>query len=145
VPAGDRRYATQFFSVLHDSVQSRREDGGTRPAKLSAQRRSEWPSLNFPTLVVVRLWIGPGASTVQDLVLPRMRGTASAAYLLIVTFIGLALGPYAVGRLSIALGGLRPALLYALGADALAVVLLASAARHLAHDEAARLRRLQSG
>jgi MFS family permease len=97
-------------------------------------------ALNFPTLVVVSLWIGPGASTVQDLVLPRMRGTASAAYLLVVTFIGLALGPYVIGRLSVALGGLRPALLCALVADALAVVLLARAARHLARDEAARAR-----
>ena len=60
------------------------------------------------------LWIGPGASTVQDLVLPRMRGSASAAYLLVVTFIGLALGPYTVGRLSVALGDLRTALLCAL-------------------------------
>lgn len=96
--------------------------------------------LNFPTLVAVSLWIGPGASTVQDLVLPRMRGTASAAYLLVVTFIGLALGPYVIGRLSVALGGLRPALLCALGADGAAIVLLALAARHLPRDEAARAR-----
>jgi len=100
--------------------------------------------LNFPTLVVVSLWIGPGASTVQDLVLPRMRGTASAAYLLVVTFIGLALGPYVIGRVSVALDGLRPALLCALGADALAIVLLSLAARHLARDEAARVRLLAS-
>ena len=60
------------------------------------------------------MWIGPGASTVQDLVLPRMRATASAAYLLVVTFIGLALGPYTIGRLSVALGDLRTAILLAL-------------------------------
>jgi MFS family permease len=96
--------------------------------------------INVPTLVAVGLWIGPGASTVQDLVLPRMRGTASAAYLLVVTFIGLALGPYVVGRLSVALGNLRLALLCALGADAVAVVLLALAAGHLPDDEAARAR-----
>jgi MFS family permease len=97
-------------------------------------------ALNFPTLVVTSLWIGPGASTVQDLVLPRMRGTASAAYLLVVTFIGLALGPYAIGRLSVALADLRLALLCALVADVLAVVLLAFATVHLARDEAARAR-----
>jgi hypothetical protein len=96
--------------------------------------------LNFPTLVAVSLWIGPAASTVQDLVLPRMRGTASAALLLVITFIGLALGPYAIGRLSVALTDLRLALLCALVADVLAVVLLAFATVHLPRDEAARAR-----
>ena len=47
----------------------------------------------------VSLWIGPGASTVQDLIAPRLRATASAAYLLVVTF-GLALGLYTIGRLA---------------------------------------------
>ena len=46
------------------------------------------------------MWIGAGASTVQDLVLPRMRAVASAFYLLVLTFVGLALGPYTVGQLS---------------------------------------------
>jgi hypothetical protein len=96
--------------------------------------------LNFPTLVAVSLWIGPAASTVQDLVLPRMRGTASAAFLLVITFIGLALGPYAIGRLSVALGDLRLALLGALAADVLAVVLLGVATVYLPRDEAARAR-----
>ena len=87
------------------------------------------------------MWIGPGASTVQDLVLPRMRATASAAYLLVVTFIGLALGPYVVGRLSVALGSLRTALLLGLTADLGAAALLLLAARHVARDEASRLAR----
>ena len=65
----------------------------------------------FPMSVCAALWSGPAVSTIQDLVLPRMRAIASAAYLLMVTFVGLALGPYAIGRLSVALGGLRPAML----------------------------------
>jgi hypothetical protein len=72
--------------------------------------------LAFPVILTSSMWIGPGASTVQDLVLPRMRGSVSAAYLLVVTFIGLALGPYTVGRLSVAFGDLRSALLCALTA-----------------------------
>ena len=56
--------------------------------------------LNFPLSVFASMWIGVGASTVQDLVLPRMRAVASAFYLLIVTFIGFALGPYTIGALS---------------------------------------------
>jgi MFS family permease len=84
----------------------------------------------------VSLWIGPGASTVQDLIAPRLRATASAAYLLVVTFIGLALGPYTIGRLSVALGDLRTAMLLSLLVNPVAVVLLLLAARHLPADEA---------
>jgi hypothetical protein len=91
-----------------------------------------------PMFVTTSLWLGPGASTVQDLVLPRMRAVASAAYLLVVTFIGLALGPYTVGRLSVALGGLRPALYWALLANALALACAFYGARRLAVDEETR-------
>jgi hypothetical protein len=100
--------------------------------------------LAFPVTLASSLWIGAGASTVQDLVLPRMRGSASAAYLLMVTFIGLALGPYAVGRLSVALGDLRMAMLWALVAGAAGAVLLLLGARHIAHDEATRVARARA-
>jgi hypothetical protein len=55
---------------------------------------------NFAFTVVSPLWVGPAATTVNELVLPRMRAIASAFYLLVVTFVGLALGPYTVGKLS---------------------------------------------
>ena len=97
--------------------------------------------LNAPLGILSSMWIGPGASTLQDLVLPRMRAIASAAYLLVVTFIGLALGPYTVGRLSVAVGSLRTAMLVVLVANALAVLFLFLASRHLVHDEATRLER----
>ena len=73
--------------------------------------------------------------------MPRMRAIASAAYLLVVTFIGLALGPYTIGRLSVALGDLRSAMLLALLANGAAAALLLLAARHLPRDEASRLER----
>src|SRR5262245_45974137 len=101
-------------------------------------------ALAFPVLLTASMWIGPGASTVQDLVLPRMRGSASAAYLLVVTFIGLALGPYTVGRLSVAFGDLRSALLCALAAGVAGALLLLAAARHVAHDEATRVQRARA-
>jgi MFS family permease len=87
------------------------------------------------------LWLGAGTSTVQDLVLPRMRARAAAAFLLVVTLLGLALGPYCVGRLSVALGGLRPAMAAGLGAYVAALVFFGLAARRLAGDEESRLRR----
>lgn len=97
--------------------------------------------LAVPLYVVTSLWLGPGTSTIQDLVLPRMRATASAAFLLVNTFIGLALGPYTVGRLSMALGSLRNALFVALLANVAAFVFFLLASRHLAEDEATKVER----
>jgi MFS family permease len=44
--------------------------------------------------------LGAAAATTQDLVLPRMRGTATAAFFLGTTLIGLSFGPYMVGQIS---------------------------------------------
>ena len=110
-------------------------------AMFTTQDRALAYALNFPLAVLGSMWIGPGASTVQDLVLPRMRASASAAYLLVVTFIGLAMGPYTVGRISFALGNLRAAILCALCANAFALVCAALALRHVAGDTASRLER----
>ena len=91
--------------------------------------------INFPLSVFTSMWIGAGASTVQDLVLPRMRAVASAVYLLVITFIGLALGPYTIGQLSDVLGDLPMAMRIALAANGAAVLFLVLATRHLARDE----------
>jgi len=85
--------------------------------------------------VLTSSWIGVGASTVQDLVLPRMRALASAFYLMMITFIGLALGPYTIGRLSDWLGDLRLAMAVAVVANVLALACLISAARRIGDDE----------
>lgn len=97
--------------------------------------------LSLPLYVASALWLGPGASTVQDLVLPRMRALASAGFLLAVTLIGLALGPYAIGRLSLATGSLRVAMTAALAMNLVGAVLLFLASRGLATAEATRLER----
>lgn len=44
--------------------------------------------------------LGAAAATTQDLVLPRMRGTATAAFFLGTTLVGLSFGPYMVGQIS---------------------------------------------
>tara|TARA_B100000929_G_scaffold250587_1_gene210259 strand:+ start:78 stop:389 length:312 start_codon:yes stop_codon:yes gene_type:complete len=46
------------------------------------------------------MWVGLAATTFADLVLPRMRAVAGAFYLLVLSMIGLALGPYTVGKMS---------------------------------------------
>jgi MFS family permease len=99
--------------------------------------------LNVPVNIGASMWIGPGASTVQDLIPPRLRAIASAAYLLVVTFIGLALGPYTIGRLSVAFGDLRMAMVVSMSVNLAAVAFLILATRHLARDERAAHRRMR--
>jgi MFS family permease len=50
--------------------------------------------------------LGAAAATTQDLVLPRMRGTATATFFIGTTLLGLALGPYLAGRISTLSGSL---------------------------------------
>jgi hypothetical protein len=64
-----------------------------------------------------------------------MRASAAAAYLLCLTLGGLALGPYLIGRLSVAFGDLRRAILCALAANLLAVLFGFKAAQHIGRDE----------
>ena len=91
--------------------------------------------VNIALSAVGAMSAGAGAATIQDLVLPRMRGVASAFYLLVLTFLGVALGPYLVGQLSDTYGALSPAMQSVLLVNAVAVALIAFAARHLASDE----------
>lgn len=45
-------------------------------------------------------WVGAAVATLQDLVMPRMRATAGATYILGTTMVGLALGPYFAGKVA---------------------------------------------
>jgi MFS family permease len=94
--------------------------------------------------VASTLWVGSANAGITELVLPRMRAISTAMLLTMYTFLGLALGPYAVGRISDALaaGGLSEASALrsglALGLLALlpSLLLLLRALRHIAADEA---------
>jgi len=130
----DRRRRTRVAGRLHVGVACGLLAAPIAVVMLLTEHTSLALALSLPTTAASSLWIGPGASTVQDLVPPRMRGTASAAYLLVVTFIGLALGPYTVGRLSEAIGDLRLALVLSLAAGLIGVSLLALAARRVEAD-----------
>jgi MFS family permease len=50
--------------------------------------------------------LGAAGATMQDLVLPRMRGTATGTFFIGTTLLGLALGPYLAGRISTLSGSL---------------------------------------
>lgn len=89
--------------------------------------------------------LGAAAATTQDLVLPRMRGTATASFFLGTTLVGLSFGPYMVGQISDLagtmvdgklVGDLRTGILSLIGVAPIAVVLLIFAYRAVPKAEA---------
>ena len=109
-------------------------------------------ALYFVFMMTSPMWIGPVVATANELVLPRMRGISSAFYILTVTFIGLALGPYTIGQISDALvasgadsaDALRIGMMTALLSFVVAAVFLTIAGRHVGREEASRLERARA-
>lgn len=97
-------------------------------------------------------WYGVGPSIVNGLVLPRMRGAASAFFLIVITLLGMALGPYTMGYISDGLladgatpaESLRGGILWGLCVLGVAAVALIAAALHLPRDDASRLTRARA-
>lgn len=95
------------------------------------------------------MWVGIAPATASDLVMPRMRGIATAFYILMVSMLGLALGPYSVGKLSdiyFANGfseaeALRTALASGLSVLVISAVALIGACYYLPKEEKTRLER----
>ena len=100
--------------------------------------------LYFPLTILSSCSLGAVGATAQDLVLPRMRGAATAMVLLSITMIGLALGPYSVGRLSVWTGNLGTAMLYMLAVLPFAIVAFAILYRKLPVAEASVLSRARA-
>jgi MFS family permease len=98
------------------------------------------------------MWVGIGPATMSDLVMPRMRALAGAFYLLIVSMIGLALGPYTVGLVSDKLHAkgmdngesLQIALAYSLLILIITIICLYIASKFLHKEESSRLERAKS-
>ena len=80
--------------------------------------------LNFVLSLFASSALGAAAATTQDLVLPRMRGTATATFFLSTTLVGLALGPYMAGQVSTLTGSLSTGILSMLVAAPIGTVLL---------------------
>ena len=108
--------------------------------------------MNFVYHIPAAMWVGIPSATATDIVMPRMRAIATAYFLLMNTFIGLALGPYVIGRISDAVlatgqndaDALRSAIAYALVIFVLSSVFLLLAMRHLPKDEGNRLERAKA-
>lgn len=87
------------------------------------------------------LWVGAAVASLQDLVLPRMRGTAGATYILGTSLVGLALGPYWAGKVAAMTGDLAIGIfsLFIIAPFTLAALWIAS--RHVGELEATREQR----
>ena len=82
--------------------------------------------------------LGAAAATMQDLVLPRMRGAATGAFLIGTTLLGLALGPYLAGRISTLSGSLTTGVLSLLFTAPIAIGAGIAALRLVPRAEASR-------
>ena len=88
--------------------------------------------------------LGAAAASIQDLVLPRMRGTATAVFFVGSTMLGLALGPYVTGKISSVTGNLSLGVFALLLSVPLAFALLLRAYKHFPEVEARRIERAQA-
>jgi MFS family permease len=88
--------------------------------------------------------LGAAAATTQDLVLPRMRGTATATFFIGTTLIGLALGPYMAGHVSATTGSLSTGVLSTLTAVPIGLIALWAAYRTVPSAAANLLQRAKA-
>ncbi|KQU49690.1 MFS transporter [Sphingomonas sp. Leaf339] len=99
-------------------------------------------TLLYPMLFLAQVTascaLGSAAATTQDMVLPRMRGTATATLFIGTTLLGLALGPYIAGRVSTLSGSLSTGMLSLLASVPIALVAAIAAYRLVPTAEATR-------
>lgn len=107
-------------------------------------------TMNFLAGMLGATALGAAAATTQDLVLPRMRGTATAAFFLGTTLVGLSFGPYMVGQISDLagtmvdgklVGNLRVGILALIAVAPIALALLIFAYRFVPKAEASIVER----
>jgi MFS family permease len=90
------------------------------------------------------MWVGAAVATLQDLVLPRMRATAGATYVLGTTMIGLALGPYLAGAISKATHSLSAGIFWLYVVPPFTLLALWLGGRKVAELEATRVERARA-
>jgi MFS family permease len=90
------------------------------------------------------MWVGAAVATLQDLVLPRMRATAGATYVLGTTMVGLALGPYFAGKMSVLTGSLSTGIFCLYVVPPFTLVGLWLGSRRLAELEATKVERARA-
>jgi MFS family permease len=86
-------------------------------------------------------WVGAAVATLQDLVLPRMRATAGATYILGTTMVGLALGPYYAGKMADVMQSLSAGIFFLYIIPPMTLVALWLASRRIAELEGNKVER----
>jgi MFS family permease len=99
---------------------------------------------NIIPAVFGSIYVGIAAATSQDLVMPRMRGAATATYFIGTTLIGLGLGPYFTGKVSAATESLATGNLALLVAAPLTLFCLWQLWRKLPAAEASKIERARA-
>lgn len=100
--------------------------------------------LHFVTGVLASAALGPAAATTQDLVMPRMRGTATATFFLANAMVGLGLGPSLAGIVSTMSGSLSAGMLSLLVVVPISLTLLVFGYRGVARAEETLLDRARA-
>ena len=110
----------------------------------TTQNATLFYAMNFLAGLFAATALGAAAATTQDLVLPRMRGTATASFFLATTLVGLAIGPYMVGQISEMSGSMRIGVLSLIGVAPISLALLIYAYRVLPEAEATMAQRARA-
>lgn len=100
--------------------------------------------LNIPVVIFANMWIAVGAATVQELVLPRMRGTATTTYFLFSILLGSGMGPYLIGKVSAATESLSTGVMGGLLAAPIGAAALLLALRFVPKAESSKWRRAEA-
>lgn len=101
-------------------------------------------TLNFVISLFGSSGLGAAAATTQDLVLPRMRGVATATFFLATTLFALALGPYMAGYVSTMADSLSTGILSILVVAPLGTIMLILAYRSVPRAEATLVQRAKA-
>ncbi len=97
-----------------------------------------------PTTVFGSMYVGIAAATTQDLVLPRMRGAATATFFIGTTLFGLGLGPWFTGFVSKITGDLGTGVLALLAMSPFTITALFLVWRWLPAAETSRVARARA-
>lgn len=100
--------------------------------------------MQLPMTALSSCALGASAASALDLVLPRMRGTATATFFIGTTLIGLALGPYLAGKMSVLTGDLGTGILSVLVVAPIALTSLIFAYRLIPAAEANMVERARA-
>jgi MFS family permease len=90
------------------------------------------------------MWVGAAVATLQDVVLPRMRATAGATYVLGTTMVGLALGPYFAGKMADVTHSLSAGIFWLYVVPPFTLLALWLGGRRIADLEATRVERARA-